>query len=65
MKDRHRTATMDYFTGNLMRKMIKDSEVFLSEPSGTRTRDPVIKSHMLYRPELTAHKLDGNWIITG
>ena len=28
---------------------------FIGEPSGTRTRDPVIKSHMLYRPELTAH----------
>ncbi|GEM_PF-2816070 len=28
----------------------------ICEPSGTRTRDPVIKSHMLYRPELTAHK---------
>jgi hypothetical protein len=26
------------------------------EPSGTRTRDPVIKSHMLYQPELTAHR---------
>jgi hypothetical protein len=25
-----------------------------SEPSGTRTRDPLIKSQMLYRPELTA-----------
>ncbi len=29
---------------------------FLSEPSGTRTRDPLIKSQMLYRPELTAHR---------
>ena len=29
---------------------------FIGEPSGTRTRDPVIKSHMLYRPELTAHR---------
>ena len=27
---------------------------FLGEPSGTRTRDPLIKSQMLYRPELTA-----------
>src|ERR1700676_1418782 len=26
------------------------------EPSGTRTRDPLIKSQMLYRPELTAHE---------
>jgi hypothetical protein len=28
----------------------------LGEPSGTRTRDPLIKSQMLYRPELTAHR---------
>ena len=28
---------------------------FVGEPSGTRTRDPLIKSQMLYRPELTAH----------
>ncbi len=28
---------------------------FAGEPSGTRTRDPLIKSQMLYRPELTAH----------
>jgi hypothetical protein len=28
---------------------------YLGEPSGTRTRDPLIKSQMLYRPELTAH----------
>src|SRR5579863_4422729 len=26
----------------------------IGEPSGTRTRDPLIKSQMLYRPELTA-----------
>ena len=26
------------------------------EPSGTRTQDPLIKSQMLYRPELTAHR---------
>jgi hypothetical protein len=29
---------------------------FFGEPSGTRTRDPLIKSQMLYRPELTAHR---------
>jgi len=29
---------------------------YLSEPSGTRTRDPLIKSQMLYRPELTARR---------
>jgi hypothetical protein len=29
---------------------------FSGEPSGTRTRDPLIKSQMLYRPELTAHE---------
>ena len=28
---------------------------YIGEPSGTRTRDPLIKSQMLYRPELTAH----------
>jgi hypothetical protein len=38
---------------------------FFGEPSGTRTRDPVIKSHMLYRPELTAHQIDEFLIITG
>ncbi len=27
---------------------------YIGEPSGTRTRDPLIKSQMLYRPELTA-----------
>jgi integrase len=31
-----------------------NSEGNLSEPSGTRTRDPLIKSQMLYLPELTA-----------
>jgi hypothetical protein len=39
--------------------------VYFGEPSGTRTRDPVIKSHMLYRPELTAHKTQRASIITG
>jgi hypothetical protein len=38
------------------RKSLELIEVLRGEPSGTRTRDPVIKSHMLYRPELTAHK---------
>jgi hypothetical protein len=35
------------------------------EPSGTRTRDPVIKSHMLYRPELTALPRRTLSILTG
>jgi hypothetical protein len=38
---------------------------FFGEPSGTRTRDPLIKSQMLYRPELTAHRgeVPGEFII--
>ena len=34
--------------------------ILFGEPSGTRTRDPVIKSHMLYQPELTAHRRNLN-----
>src|SRR5215469_14860572 len=40
-----------------IKKATRMKDIFC-EPSGTRTRDPVIKSHMLYQPELTAHAPD-------
>jgi hypothetical protein len=39
-----------------MRANCLNLKSFSSEPSGTRTRDPLIKSQMLYRPELTARR---------
>ena len=44
----------------------KNSLIYLSyfgEPSGTRTRDPLIKSQMLYLPELTAHRKLTRWAV--
>jgi hypothetical protein len=38
------------------RSIALPTEKIDGEPSGTRTRDPLIKSQMLYRPELTAHR---------
>ena len=54
------------FARNLLRKADENGVVqraLVSErgyggPSGTRTQDPLIKSQMLYRPELTAHRGD-------
>ena len=51
----HRTCAVAGRVARIAKKTCNIGD-FSSEPSGTRTRDPVIKSHMLYQPELTAHR---------